>query len=93
MAEARATAEAASITRILNDAAMDPSTKRFVKGRAGRIERWLQLESVAHTQVSGLQALARVSAPKRAPKVKAPAMANLPETGWQTPPAEAAVNS
>lgn len=70
MAEARATAETASITRLLNDAAMDPSTKRFTKGRGARIERWAQLEAVAHSQVSGLQALAKAAVPRRAPKVR-----------------------
>lgn len=84
MAEARATAEASSVVRILNDTAMDPSTKRFTKGRGARIERWLQLEQLAHSQVNGLQALAK-AAPKRAAKSRV--IAHEPDS---IPPAEQA---
>lgn len=82
MCEARATAEAASVVRILNDASMDPSTKRFVKGRPARIDRWTQLANIASQQVQGLQALAKAAAPKRVVKAKAnsASVANLPFT-------------
>lgn len=54
MAEARAAAEAAAICKILNDLVLEPSTKRFVKRRAERIERWEQLAQVARAHAAGL---------------------------------------
>lgn len=74
--EIRATSECAMIVRILNDATVEPSTKRFVKSRATRIERWMQLEAAARTQINGLQALAK--APRAARTPKAP---KVPGTG------------
>ena len=65
MTEARASAEAAMVARILNDLVIEPSTKRFVKGRATRIERWQQLAACATAQVNGLQALAKCAAPRK----------------------------
>lgn len=77
MAEARATSEAQSIIRVLNDAVMDPNGPRFAKGRGTRIERWTQLEALARAQVDGLKALAKTTAKK--PKV-VPVPAETPLT-------------
>lgn len=77
MAEARATAEAQSIIRALNDAVMDPNGPRFAKGRGARIERWARIESIALTQVDSLKALAKTTAKK--PKV-VPVPAETPLT-------------
>lgn len=68
-AEIRAAAEANAIVRILNDAAMEPSTKRFTRNRATRQERWLQLAQMAERQAQGLSSLQ--AAPRKATKPKA----------------------
>ena len=65
MAEARAVAEATIVCRILGDTTLEPSTKRLVRSRPQRIERWTQLAELAQREVAGLQALA-----KQAPRAK-----------------------
>lgn len=75
------------IVRLLNDAVAEPSTKRFVKGRSLRIERWMQLARVASEQVNGLQALAKV-APRRPSRAKP--IPTVPATGQPIEPGEAA---
>lgn len=65
--EWRATAEAAMIVRILNELANETSGKKFARSRATRIERWTQLENVAHQQMSGLNALAKAPTVRKRP--------------------------
>ena len=59
LAETRAAASAEMTVRLLVEAVGEPSTKRFVKSRAARIERWQQLAEVASEQASNLTALAK----------------------------------
>jgi hypothetical protein len=90
--EWRATAEASMTVRILVEAAAEVSTKRFVKSRAARIERWAQLERVAREQINGLSALAKAPAARKVrPKAAVPTAA--PERDQGPPlPFEAAVS-
>jgi hypothetical protein len=69
VAEIRATAEASMVVKILGELSNEPSTKRFTRSRAARVERWLQLERVAKEQSVGLLALGKVSV-KRPARVK-----------------------
>lgn len=85
MSEARAVAEATMVCRILGDTTLEPSTKRFVRSRPARIERWTQLAELAQREAAGLAALA-----KQAPRVKRPAKASEASTATTPQPAQPA---
>lgn len=59
MSETRATTVCETTLRTLQDLTNEPSTKRFLKSRATRMGRWMELEAAARAQINGLQALAK----------------------------------
>jgi len=66
LAETRATAEATMVVKLLSEAVIELSTKRFTRSRPDRVQRWLQLERVAGEQVAGLSALAKTASKRTA---------------------------
>ena len=69
LSEVRASAEASMVAKIIGELTLEPSAKRFTRTRPQRVERWLQLASVAGKQADGLAALAKAGAAlKRAPR-------------------------
>lgn len=70
MSEGIASERASAIIKALAEHAIDPSTKRFVRARAARIDGWQRLQKLAGEQAAALAAVARTTVARkpRAPR-------------------------